>query len=174
MDSRVIESGEWQSHPLMVDYRAECPGDLLVERATWKPDTPAEHLYARMGDSVATAGPNYIWFRFWLTDEQQLVERYFDANGVAIGTYIPICMPLTRRGQLFSTVGLILGLWADTEDQVTVLNEDEFDLAVSEQRLSPVEIERAEQRIRYLTTALAQKRFPPALVRNFTINVSGS
>lgn len=173
MDSRVIESGEWQSHALMMDYRAEWPGDMLVERATWIPDTPAEEIKIRGGSPVATAGPNYIWFRFWLSDDQQLVERYFDAEGVAIGTYIPICMPLTRHGQVYSTVHLLLGLWIDTDDQVTVLGEEEFDIAVANNALSPVETERAELRIRTLTGAVAQKRFPPALVRNFTINIGG-
>lgn len=171
MDSRVIESGEWQSHPLMIDYRAEWPGDMLVERATWVPDTPAEQLQTRGGSPTATVGSNYIWFRFWLSDDQQLVERYFNADGVAIGTYIPICMPLTRHGQVYSTVHLLLGLWIDTDDQVTVLGEEEFDEAVATKALSPVETERAELRIRTLTGAVAQKRFPPALVRNFTINI---
>lgn len=174
MDSRVIESGEWQSYTQMIDYRAEWPGDMLVERATWGPTTPAEQLQARGGTPVATVGPNYIWFRFWLSDDQQLVERYFDADGVAIGTYIPICMPLTRHGQVYSTVNLLLGLWIDTDDQVTVLGEEAFDEAVASKQLSPVETERAELRIRTLTGGVAQKRFPPALVRNFTISVGNA
>lgn len=171
MDSRVIESGEWQSYTQMSDYRAEWPGDMLVERATWGPTTPLEKLQTRGGSPVATIGPSYIWFRFWLSDDQQLVERYFDADGQAIGTYIPICMPLTRHGQVYSTVSLLLGLWIDTDDQVTVLGEDSFEDAMANKHLSPVEIERAELRIRTLTGAVAQKRFPPALVRNFTISV---
>lgn len=173
MDFTVIESGEWQSHSLMTDYRAEWPGDMLVERATWIPDAPQQTLPIRGDSPVVIAGPNHVWFRFWLSDDEQVVERYFNANGKAIGTYVPICQPLQRTGQIYRTDNLLLSLWIGADDQVTVLYEQEFDGAVNGNRLSPVDIERAESRIRSLTLAVAQRRFPPALVRNFTINIGG-
>ncbi|MEM7129564.1 MAG: DUF402 domain-containing protein [Chloroflexota bacterium] len=174
MDVKVIESGEWQTHTLLTDYRAEWPGDMLVERATWTQNAPTDSLPVRGDSPVLIAGPSYIWFRFWLSDDQQVVDRYFDSEGHAIGTYVPICQPLTKEGQIYRTEGLLLGLWIGADGQVTVLHEEEFDEAVSSQSLSPVDIDRAETRIRSLTLAVAQKRFPPALVRNFTINIGGN
>ena len=175
MQSREIESGVWQTSPHMVDYRVEWPGDMLVERATWTADAPARPLLTQSDGLLETARAGYIWFRFWLPDDEQLVERYFDSSGEPLGTYIPICMPLERRGQSFATRELLLALWISADgDRVTVLNEDAFDAAVEAGALTPVESERAELRIRELTSAVVQKLFPPALVRNFTINVADS
>lgn len=53
----------------------------------------------------------------------------------------------------------------------TVFHEAEFDQAVVAGTITPVEAEQAELRIRELTLAVAQKRFPPAMVRNFTIRL---
>ena len=171
---KALDSGEWQNNPLMIDYRAEWPGDMLVERATWGANTPEATLPSRGESPVVIAKPNYIWFRFWLAEEQQVVERYFDETGQAVGTYVPICQPLMRQGQSYTTQSFLLSLWIGADQQVTVLHEEAFDAAIANQHLSPVDIERAETRIRGLTLAVAQKRFPPALVRNFTINIGGS
>lgn len=158
----------------MLDYRAEWPGDMLVERVTWEADAPEQRLYAYGSDSVVTAGSGYIWFRFWLPDEGQVVERYFDQEGQAIGSYIPICGPLQRAGRTYQTEHLLLSLWIDAEERMTVLFEEEFDAAVTTGDITPVEAEHAELQIRSLTTAVSQKRFPPALVRNFTIQMGSA
>jgi predicted RNA-binding protein associated with RNAse of E/G family len=50
-----------------------------------------------------------------------------------------------------------------------VQNEARFDAAVADGLISPVEAEHAEHQLREITTAIAHKRFPPALVRNFAI-----
>jgi hypothetical protein len=62
-----------------------------------------------------------------------------------------------------------LALWISEHWRVTVLGEQQFDQAAAVGNLPPVAEELAEQRIRELTTLTAQRRFPPALVRNFGI-----
>ncbi len=168
---KVIESSEWQFNDLMVDYRFEWPGDMLVERATWHANAPEQQVVIQGAEPVTIALAGYIWFRFWLADEEQLVERYFDNDGQPVGTYVPICMPLERQGRNYITTELLLGLWIAADGRVTVRHEEEFDQAVSSGTITPVESERAEIRIRELTGAIAQKQFPPALVRNFSIKL---
>lgn len=171
--TKVIESEEWRSHSHMVDYRAEWPGDMLVERTTWTASVPQQLIHIQGFDPIVTADFGYVWFRFWLSTEEQVIERYFDREGNSIGTSIPICMPLDRRSHTYMTTGLILTLWINQDgSRVTVLNEDEFDQAIAADLLTPVQSQHAENRIRELTTAIAQKRFPPALVRNFTISIT--
>lgn len=176
MDStRIIESGEWQFDETLLDYRAEWPGNMLVERATWGPNTRTVTTAKLQGyEPSIIAAPNYIWFRFWLSEDDQIVERYFAPHGEPVGTFLPITMELQKQGRSFQTVALILGLWIAEDGRVTVLNEPEFDAAVASGQVNPVESERAELRIRALTGAIAQKRFPPALVRNFTISVGNT
>jgi len=172
--TRTIESGEWQIHPYLTDYRAEWPGDMLVERATWTANAPKQQIHAQGPDPITIAGPGYIWFRFWLPEDGQVIERYFNVQGEAVGTYIPICALLEREGNTFRTVMLVLGLWIGADERVTVLHEEEFDAAVASGDITPVQAERAELRIRTLTTAVAQRQFPPGLVRNFTISLGAT
>lgn len=161
-----LTSGGWQSHPEMSDYRAEWLSSLLVERANWKANS-----FPRSFGDVQIAGPGYVWFRFWLPEQDQVVEKYFDAEGNAVGVYVPVTEALERRGDVWRTVELILALWLDANGRVSVLREDDFDEAVEREILTPVAAERAERRIRELTTAIAAESFPPPLVRNFEINV---
>ena len=162
----IITNGAWQAVPHMTDYRAEWFSEMLVERATWSSTAPTRQL----GGQVV-AGPGYVWFRFWLLENELIVEKYFDANGKVVGFYIPICMPLQRRVNTLRVISLILGLWLQPDDRVTVLHETEFDQAVAAGTVATVEAEQAEFRIRELTFAIAQKRFPPAMVRNFSIRL---
>ncbi len=161
-----LTSGGWQNHPEMADYRAEWLSSLLVERANWKEDA-----FPRSFGDVQIAGPGYVWFRFWLPEQDQVVEKYFDTDGNSVGVYVPVTEVLERRGEVWRTVELVLALWLDATGRVSVLREDDFDEAVEREILTPVAAEQAERRIRELTTAIAAEQFPPPLVRNFEINV---
>ncbi|MBI3959693.1 MAG: DUF402 domain-containing protein [Chloroflexi bacterium] len=160
-----LTSGGWQNHREMTDYRAEWLSSLLVERANWR-----ANAFPRSFGSVQIAGPDFVWFRFWLPEEDQVVEKYFDPSGRSVGMYVPVTEELERRGDLWRTVELVLALWIQPNGRVSVLREDDFDEAVAQEILSPVAVERAERRIRELTTAIAQEQFPPPLVRNFELN----
>lgn len=160
----IIASGDWQRQDHLSDYRHEWLNDMLVERATWDASAPPQQLGA-----VTIAGPGYIWFRFWLAEGDRIVDKYFDPEGRPIGMYAHVGMGLPHHGRGFSMVALILGLWITGQSHVTVYNEARFDAAVRNGELSPVEAEHAEHQIREITTAIAYKHFPPALVRNFAI-----
>ncbi|MCX6046552.1 MAG: hypothetical protein NT075_15720 [Chloroflexi bacterium] len=162
----IITNGAWETVPYMTDYRAEWFSEMLVERATWAPMAPLQ----RIGEHVI-AGPGYVWFRFWLLENEIMVEKYFDEAGQVVGFYASIGMPIQRRVSTLRLRTLILALWLKPDERVTVLHEDEFDQAVTAGTITPVESEQAEFRIRELTLAIAQKRFPPAMVRNFTIKI---
>ncbi len=165
-NSHVILSGEWKSALQLSGYRAEFLGDMLVERAAWKSGAPQRTLA-----QVQVAGPGYIWVRFWLLEREQVVEKYFDPYGKVVGYFVPICMPFDRTRKPLAAVGLLLGLWLDQGGRLTVLDEDLFEQAVRRGQLSALEAETAELRIRELTGEIAQRRFPPGLVRNFLLDL---
>jgi len=160
----IIASGEWENDPQLTGYRAEWLSDTLVERATWLP-----HASLRQIQHQVVGAPGYVWFRFWLANGEQLLEKYFDEQGRVIGMYARIALARHSRGRGLSAVDLLLGLWITEDARVTVLNEVEFEKAVEEGIIAPVEAEHAEQQIRELTTAITHKRYPPALVRNLTL-----
>jgi hypothetical protein len=157
-----ISSGEWQNHPQLVDYRSQLLDKIFVERATWRGTAPPQ----RVGETVIRA-PGYIWVRFWLLEGEEPVEKYFDAERRLLGFYVPICMPVQRRGDSFFATLLNLGLWLLPDGRMTVLGEAEFERAATTGDLAPIEVEHAEFRIRALTLEISQKRFPPGIVRTF-------
>lgn len=161
-----ILSGEWQRNANLVDYRTEALTNVVVERATWQ--TLGEPMLIT---DTTIADRGYVWLRFWLLEDETVVEKYYDAQGQSIGYYVPIAMPLKRRGEQLETYSLLLALWLQPDDRVTVLYEEQFEAAVAAADITPVEAEHAEFRIRELTAILAKKQFPPALVRNFEIEL---
>ena len=94
---------------------------------------------------------------------------YFNEGGKPLGVYAHIGMALPLQGRSFSLVDLMFGLWISNQAHVTVCNENKFEASVRDGIISPTEAEHAEHQIREITTAIAGKRFPPAIVRNFAI-----
>lgn len=152
----------------MEDYRGEWLTDVLVERATWRSDVPLQTVSTELSHPVVVR-PGYVWARFWFRHEGLVVEKYFSAKGHPLGYFVPACMPLEQYGNHLSADVLGLALWITVDGRVTVLGEGAFDAAIRAGRMAPVMQEQAEMRIRELTTLVAQRRFPPAMVRNFAI-----
>lgn len=159
-----ILSGEWQRNTALTDYRTETLSNVVVERATWRGGYPSQQIA-----DTTIADDGYVWLRFWLLEDEMLIEKYYTAAGQAIGYYVPMGMPLKRRGEQLELYSLLLALWLRPDDLVTVLNEAQFEAAMTAGEVTPVEAEHAEVRIRECTALLARKQFPTGLVRNFAI-----
>lgn len=163
---RTIENGEWNGLPGVADYVFGLVDDVLIERAIWGDGwRPAE----RAGRQVA--GYGFIWYRFWLWRDDQLVERYYDREGALLGTQIDVCTPMVADEQRWRTQDLLLDIWIAPDGRVTLGNEPAFDAAVAAGVIPTEEAARAEAHVRRLTTAIAQGRFPPAMVRNWQVDV---
>jgi predicted RNA-binding protein associated with RNAse of E/G family len=161
----LIQSGVFGDPAALRDYRSEQLGDILVERIIWDGQPNPGRL---AGDIVADDG--HIWFRFWLPGEDQVVERYYDDQGRLIGTQIDVCTSLCYDERGWRAEDLIFDIWISPDEQVTVHNEAAFDQAVLLGELDPAQAERAERHLRRLTAAIALRRFPPPLVRNWQID----
>jgi hypothetical protein len=159
-----ISSGAWQNVPHMTDYRTEWLTGMLVERATWLPGAPEQ----RVGE-LLVGGPGFVWFRFWLQETEQIVEKYFNADKRAVGFYAPICSTWRRRETRLIAPSLLLGLWLDSIGRLTVMFEEPFENASQVGDLTPVEVEHAEQRIRELTMSIHRKKWPPPMVKTLEL-----
>ncbi|MEI2689002.1 MAG: DUF402 domain-containing protein [Anaerolineae bacterium] len=161
----AITSGDWQNLPGVIDYLAGLIDDVLIERAIWGASPDATD------NGRALAGRGHIWYRFWLWRDDQVVERYFDAQGLALGTQVDLCMPLQISEHEWTARDLLLDIWISPEGRVTVGNEAAFEDAVRHGQLTEEEARWAEEHVRRLTGAIAQRRFPPAMVRNWQVDL---
>ena len=123
---RNLVSGEWQETAHLTDYRVEWLSNMMVERATWDTTAPTHQI----GGQVI-ASPGYIWLRFWLLEQEVVLEKYFDLQRQAIGYYLPICLPVQRRSNHRQALSLYLALWLTPDGRVTVLHEERFDEAAA-------------------------------------------
>jgi uncharacterized protein len=147
------------------DYRSERVGEALIERLVWG------HLAApRTLAGVIIADTGYIWFRFWLPQYAQVVDRYYTAEGALVGTKIDVCMPLDCDERGCHTTDLLMDIWISADGRVTIYNEDAFEAAVRTRTLSDEQIAHAETHIRDLTGTIARGKFPPPLVRNWQVD----
>ena len=173
---KSMRSGVWKDAAHMHDYRAEWLGQVFVERASWSVDAPSLHWNTAPG-VVHVAGPHYVWFRFWLDDERTVVDKYFDPSGSVVGWYAPITSSYQssyqQDGKQLSVDALCLGLWIDADNRITVMGETEFDCAIAEGDLTPVQIEEAEYGIRQLCMSISARRFPPRMMRSFAMVTGG-
>ena len=108
-----IRSGEWQGLPGVADYLAGLIDDVLIERVGW---SQAGRGDGGHGGRVLT-GPGHIWYRFWLWRDDQVVERYFDAQGQALGTQVDLCMPLQVGEREWTARDLLLDIWISPQGQ---------------------------------------------------------
>ena len=163
---KVIRSGEWEQEPAVAHYSTGLIDGLLIERVIWgpqpEPSQPAVGIVAGSGD---------IWYRFWLWRDDQIVEKYFDATGQLLGTQMDVCMPMVIGEREWTTSDLLLDIWISPDGRVTVRNETAFEAAVADGSLSMDEARWAEEHVRRLTAAIAQRRFPPPLVRNWQVDL---
>jgi hypothetical protein len=164
-----IESGAWQRASYMIDYRAEWLTDVLVERATCGEEISPLAVVDGGLRAPLVAQPSVVWSRFWFRREGWLIEKYFSPVGKILGFYAPICGPIEYHSGFLTTDWYGLALWISENWRVTVLGEQTFEQSSADGNLPPVAEEQAEHRIRELTTLTAQRRFPPAFVRNFGI-----
>ena len=161
-----IRSGEWRSLAGARHYLAGLLDDLLIERVIWGDGAET----AAAGGSLP-ARPGQVWYRFWLWRDDQVVERYFDAAGQPLGTQIDVCMPIRVAEEGWAARDLLLDIWIAPDGRVTVRREAEFEAAAAAGLFSQDEITWAEEHVRRLTTAIAQRRFPPAMVRNWQVDL---
>jgi predicted RNA-binding protein associated with RNAse of E/G family len=162
-----IRSGHFGDPAATYGYRFERLGEVFVERIIW-----AELHAPRCLAGLVVADTGYVWYRFWLLPEGQVVERYFTASGVPIGTQIDLCAPIAWGETGCWTVDLLLDIWIDAGGRVTVHNEDRFEEAVVWGALSAAQADLAETHLRELTAAIARDRFPPPMVRNWQLDLS--
>ena len=162
-----IRSGHFGDPAATYGYRFERLGEIFVERIIW-----AALPVPRRLAGVVVADTGYVWYRYWLLPEGQVVERYFTAGGVPIGTQIDLCAPIVWDGAACSAPDLLLDIWIDSSGRVTVHNEDRFEEAVVLGVLTPERSDLAEAHLRELTAAIARGRFPPPLVRNWQLDLS--
>ncbi len=112
-----------------------------------------------------------VWFVF--KNRPFDVGRIYRPDGTWMGYYADILEPVRWEGSdpttLQPIIDLFLDLWIAPDGRYSVLDEDEFEEAVSLGHLTGEQISQARSVLLDLIEATKRGEFPPALVKEFRL-----
>jgi len=141
--------------------------DIIVTAHELSPSKPVEYL----GDVVLDVGYWAVWFLF--KGRPFDIGRVHRPDGTWTGYYADILEPVRWEGSdpttLQPIVDLFIDLWVAPDGRYVVLDEDEFEEAISLGRLKSGQIDHARGVLRELIQATGRGEFPPAMVKEFRL-----
>jgi len=110
-----------------------------------------------------------VWFLF--KDRPFDIGRFYRPDGTWTGYYADVLEPVRWAGSdpttLAPIIDLFLDLWIAPDGRHLVLDEDEFEEAISRGSVTIDQIVHARSVLRYLVQATERGEFPPLLVKEF-------
>jgi hypothetical protein len=112
-----------------------------------------------------------VWFVF--KNRPFDVARVYRPDRTWTGYYVDVLEPVRWEGAnadtLLPIVDLFLDIWIAPDGGHVILDEDEFQEAVSLGRLTDRQVEHARDVLRELVASIETAEFPPAVVRAFSL-----
>ncbi|NOX64175.1 MAG: DUF402 domain-containing protein [Chloroflexi bacterium] len=159
---RRIISGQPGAAGKLADYRRFMADGALIEEFWWaKLDAPLRNALGVMADD------GWVWVRFWLPDHDAVLDKVFDADLQFVGAHIDVTTPITLEGNAWVTTDLWLDIWLTPDGRVIVLQEEEFEKALSEGYIASEDASWAEQQVREITRRIAARSFPPQWIAQY-------
>jgi predicted RNA-binding protein associated with RNAse of E/G family len=139
--------------------------ETIVLATELSPSKPVDYF----GEIVMGVGYWAVWFLF--KGRPFDVGRVYRPDGTWTGYYVDILEPVQWKGSdpntLEPIIDLFLDLWVAPDGKYMILDEDEFEEAISLGHLTSEQIDHARSVLRELIEATERKEFPPAVVREF-------
>ena len=119
------------------------------------------------------AGYWAVWFLF--KHRPFDVGRFYRPDGTWTGYYVDVLEPVQWTGSDPTTLepitDLFLDLWIAPDGRYVILDEDEFEEAISRGSLTPEQIGHARRVLQELTAATARGAFPPDVAKDFRLRL---
>ena len=151
----------------MRTHLLEATDDLIVVAHEASPRKPLTYL----DEVVMDRGYRAVWFLF--KDRPYDVGRFYRPDGTWTGYYADVLEPVRWAGSDPTTLepitDLFLDLWIAPDGRYLILDEDEFEEAISRGSLTPEQIDHARRVLQELTEATARGAFPPEVAKEFHV-----
>ena len=129
------------------------------------------HRLEYFGQIVMDIGYWGVWFL--LKGKPFDIGRVYRPDGTWTGYYIDVLEPVqwqaSNPNTLEPIVDLFLDLWIATDGKYMVLDEDEFEKAITLGHLTTGQVGHARSVLQELVEATERGEFPSALVRHFSL-----
>lgn len=149
----------------------EATDDTIVLATELSPSKPVDYL----GEIVMDVGYWAVWFLF--KGRPFDVSRVYRPDGAWTGYYVDVLEPVQWEASDPNTVepiiDLFLDLWVAPDGKFMVLDQDEFDAAISLRYLTSERVDHARSVLQELVAAIQRGEFPPAIVKEFRLATGG-
>lgn len=143
----------------------EATETLIISAHEISPSKPVTFL----GEVVMDAGFWAVWFLF--KDRPYDVGRFYRPDGTWTGFYCDVLEPVRWQGSdpktLEPIVDLFLDLWIAPDGRYLILDEDEFEEAIAQSRITQEQAAHARRVLEELVESTRQGDFPPRVVTEF-------
>ena len=153
-------------------YVQELVLDLPEVKVSFQPATPVPSELRVAGRPILEPGSPVVWFTF--PDRWYDIGRFHLADGRFTGIYANILTPVALHGPdddpaRWHTTDLFLDVWVGAEGGVELLDRDEWSEARERGHLAPEVADRALREAEELLEGLAERRWPPSVVEEWTL-----
>ncbi|MEM2886276.1 MAG: DUF402 domain-containing protein [Thermoproteota archaeon] len=119
------------------------------------------------GRIVLDDGYDAVWFVY--RGKYHDIGVIKDLEGDFTGYYCDVILPIAGRNGSYEVTDLFLDLWITPDGRAFVLDEDEFEEAVSKNWVSQKVARVAEKELERMIRGVAEGKFPPRLVRDYAV-----
>jgi len=137
--------------------------DLVIMQHTIRTSKPLEVN----GSTVLDDGYGAVWFIY--RGEHHDIGVITDPTGDLTGYYCDAILPMISRNGIYEITDLFLDLWISPDGQTIVLDEDEFDDAISKGWITDAEARIAREEVDRMVLGVREGTFPPDRVRDYVL-----
>lgn len=120
------------------------------------------------GEVALESGSDAVWFTF--PGHWHDIGRFHRADSTFTGFYANVLTPpVIGSGGDWATTDLFLDVWMTPEGEISVLDEDQFQEAVTERWIPPETAARARAEVEWITKEHEAGRWPPAVVKEWPL-----
>ena len=130
-------------------------------------DRPPGRVELFHQEVVLEDGSSVVWFTF--PGAWHDIGRFHRADGTFTGFYANVLTPVEMDGDDWWTTDLFLDVWLPPDGAPVILDEAELDEAVGRELVERTVAERARLEAEGLQAAAEAGSWPPAVVREWTL-----
>jgi predicted RNA-binding protein associated with RNAse of E/G family len=130
-------------------------------------EAPIDKPVIAGGVTVLEPGAPVVWFTYpglWHD-----IGRFHLRDGTFTGLYANILTPVKMSGHQWETTDLLLDVWSGDDGRVELLDEDEFEAAISAGWMDPETAKRARSTAALLIEGAHAGDWPPAHVHHWNL-----
>ncbi len=149
-----LAQAQWKNDPDSLDYVCVDTKRMIMEKSRY------------VNRAADLSG---VRIRFWLKEHATIVDMHFTPQLVPVGWFMPVTTGFEASSFPFQTAVAFVGIAVSARRKIIVTGEQALRDARANDVVSEAQRHVWLERLRHLRYEFMARRYPPAIVRNFTL-----